>query len=131
MYYLKKNILNKLIEWTLAERPNEAAGYLFVENSIFKKIITGNHSVGHFIDDNLSQLVVWIEKYGAPSAIFHSHPCQAIPSGMDYIYMKNTIPLFRCVWLIMSDMMKLRAWSIRIDLSGNIFGIVEVEVCIN
>jgi len=128
--YLKKNILNELIEWTLAEKPNEAAGYLFVENSIFKKIITGNHSVGHFIDDNLSKLAVWIGKYGAPSAIFHSHPCAATPSGTDYIYMKNTIPLFHCVWLIMSDRMKLRAWSLT---NNPMYGIIpkEIEVCID
>ena len=113
MLYLKKNILNELIEWTLAERPNEAAGYLFKQNALFKKIITGNHSVAHFYEENPEQLLKWINKYGKPTAIFHSHPCAAIPSGTDYVYMKTTIPFFQCVWFIMSNELKLRAWTVR------------------
>lgn len=124
MLYLKKIIVDKLIEWTLSEKPNEAAGYLFKENTLFEKIITGNHSVAHFFDDNLGKLAGWIEKYGKPTAIFHSHPCAAIPSGTDLVYMRNTIPFFECIWLIMSNDLKLRAWTLReITLMTN-----EVEV---
>lgn len=111
MLSLKKNIFNQLIEWTLAEKPNEAAGYLFKQNALFKKIITGNHSQTHFYDDNLEKLAGWIKKYGKPTAIFHSHPGEAIPSAVDFKYMKITIPLFNCVWLIMSKDMVLRAWE--------------------
>jgi len=113
VFYLKKSILNELVEWTLSEKPNEAAGYLFKENTIFEKIITENHSVGHFHDDNLEKLAGLIEEYSKPTAIFHSHPCAAIPSSMDYKYMRNTIPFFGCIWLIMSDDLKLRAWTLK------------------
>lgn len=124
MLYLKKDIMNELVEWTLSEKPNEAAGYLFKENSIFEKIITGDHSVGHFFDDNLERLAGFIEEYGKPTAIFHSHPCAAVPSGMDRRYMETTIPFFGCIWLIMSNDLKLRAWTLReITLITN-----EVEV---
>jgi len=110
--YLTTEIISQLIEWTKEEYPNEAAGYLFKDNSIFKKIVTEDHSGAHFFDNNLSQLLEWIEKWGSPSAIFHSHPGAATPSGVDYHYMQTTIPFFGCVWIIMSRDLKLRAWSL-------------------
>ena len=102
-----------MVEWTIEEKPNEAAGYLFDNNTVFKKIITGNHSGGHFVANDPEKLLKWIEKYGKPTAIFHSHPCEATPSCIDLEYMKTTIPFFGCVWLIMSNKMKLRAWTLR------------------
>lgn len=113
MLYLKRDILNQMITWTLDERPNEAAGYLFKDNSIFKKIITGNHSVAYFYDENLEALLKSINKYGKPSGIFHSHPCAAIPSTTDLGYMRTTIPFFGCVWFIISELLELRVWTIR------------------
>ena len=122
--YLTTEIINQLIEWTKSEYPNESAGYLFKDNSIFKKIVTENHSGAHFFDENMGQLLKWIEKWESPSAIFHSHPCAAVPSGVDYHYMQTTIPFFGCVWLIMSNNFKLRAWS----LSNRRF--IELEITI-
>lgn len=125
MLYIKKDIINQLIEWTLDERPNEAAGYLFKENTLFKKIVTGNHSIGHFIDENPEQLLKWIKEFGKPN-IFHSHPCKAVPSSTDLIYMQTTIPFWGCIWLIMSNTLVLRAW----DLTDNGFGVKEIKVVI-
>ena len=122
--YLTTDILKQLTEWTKEEYPNEAAGYLFEDNTIFEKIITENHSGAHFFDNNLTRLLKWIEKWGSPSAIFHSHPGKATPSGVDYHYMQTSIPFFGCVWFIMSVDYKLRAWS----LSNRRF--IELEISI-
>jgi len=108
--YLKKDIIDKLTEWTLVEKPNEAAGYLFKDNSIFRRIITSDKSITHFYDENPEQLLKWIEKYGSPN-IFHSHPCAGIPSGTDILYMKNTL-IFNSIWFIMGNKMDLRAWKL-------------------
>lgn len=106
------NIVNQLVKWTEEERPNEAAGYLFKDNTIFCRIITKDKSVVHFADINPENLLGFIEKYGKPSAIFHSHPCEAVPSQTDLKYMITTIPVFKCVWFIMSSAFELRAWTI-------------------
>lgn len=113
MFSLKKHVFEQLKEWTLTERPNEAAGYLFKDNTLFRRIITDNHSGVHFFDENPEQFLEWIEEYGRPTAIFHSHPMSAVPSITDLIYMRNTIPYFECIWLIMSNSLKLRAWTVR------------------
>jgi len=112
MIYITRTILNQLIDWVKEEYPNEAAGYLFKDNTILKKIITRNHSAGYFYDNNPEQLLKWINEYGKPSGVFHSHPCAAIPSSMDYKYMTTTIPFWGCVWFIMSNRMRLRTWSL-------------------
>lgn len=123
MIRIQKNIFKQLVEWTKAEKPNEAAGYLFNHNSLFVKIITANKSVVHFFDEDTEKLLMLIDVYGNPTVIFHSHPGSAVPSGVDYEYMITTIPFFKCVWLIMSNKMKLRAWTLdRFD------AITEVEV---
>ncbi len=113
MIHISKNIYNQLVEWTIDEKPNEASGYLFKDNTIFCRIITTDKSITHFMDTHLENLLGFIEEYGKPSAIFHSHPCEAIPSGVDLEYMKNTIPYLECVWLIMSNRMRVRAWTLR------------------
>ncbi|KKK65239.1 hypothetical protein LCGC14_2976170 [marine sediment metagenome] len=128
MLYLKRNIINQMIQWTLSERPNEAAGYLFKQNALFVKIITANHSAGHFYDENPEALLKLINKHGKVSGIFHSHPGRAIPSAMDYTYMKTTIPLFNCVWFIMSNDLKLRAWTLGSCVGGSFTGPIELEV---
>ena len=133
MIRIQRSIINQLVEWTKEESPNEAAGYLFCQNTIFKKIITGNHSGAHFVAENPEQLLRWIEKYGSPTAIFHSHPCAAIPSGTDLEYMSTTIPIFDCVWFIMSNTMRLRAWTIfgnyfRFPMRGECISPREIEV---
>ncbi len=118
-----------MIEWTLAEKPNEAAGYLFRENALFKKIITGDHSQVHFSEENPEQLLKWINEYGKPTTIFHSHPCRAIPSTRDFIYMKTTIPIFHCTWAIMSNDLKLRVWTIKNhDFHGLLMKELEVNI---
>lgn len=75
-----------------------------------------------------------------PSGIFHSHPCAAVPSYEDLTYMTTTIPLWSCVWFIMSNQMMLRAWTIsfgsseftgkklRFPQRGETIRPVEVEV---
>ena len=113
MIHITRRIINQLVEWTIEEKPNEASGYLFKDNTIFSRIITQNKSRTHFMDTNPENLLGFIEKHGKPSAIFHSHPVQALPSLTDVEYMKMTIPLFECVWLIMSNRMELRAWTLR------------------
>lgn len=128
MLSVKKDIFNQLVKWTLSERPNEAAGYLFKKNEIFKKIVTGNHSIAHFFDENPEQLLKWINEYGKPSGIFHSHPCAAIPSGTDMIYMRTSIPFWGCIWLIMSDRMVLRAWTISGSEKFGHFTELKVEI---
>lgn len=124
MVRIKKEIFNQLIDWTKAEKPYEAAGYLFADNSLFIKIITTDKSPGHFFDHDTEKLLGHITKYGKPTAIFHSHPCPAIPSIIDRHYMQTTIPFFGCIWLIMSSSMRLRAWS----LTEITLHIVELEV---
>ena len=124
MIHIPRNIINQLVEWTVLEKPNEASGYLFKDNTIFRKIITSNKSLTHFIDTTPENLLLLIEKYGKPTAIFHSHPGEAIPSGMDYIYMQTSIPFFECIWLIMSNKMSVRAWS----LTEITLHIIELEV---
>jgi len=84
--------------------------------------------MAHFRDENLEQLLEWIEEYGKPSAIFHSHPCAAIPSGTDMMYMKTSIPFWGCVWLIMSDKMVLRAWTINGSENFEYFTELRIEI---
>ncbi len=119
MIRISRDLINQLIEWTNEEKPNEASGYLFKDNTIFCRIITDNKSRTHFMDNNLENLLGFIEEYGKPSAIFHSHPCEARPSGMDYQYMTTTIPFWNCIWLIMSSSMRLRAWTLKSWIEKN------------
>ena len=129
MVRIKREIYNQLVDWAKSEKPCEAAGYLFVDNTIFKKIITTDKSVGHFFDHDTENLLRLITKFSYPTAVFHSHPCAAIPSGTDRYYMQTTIPFFGCIWLIMSDRMRLRAWTlIGIDTDSMIFSEKEVEI---
>lgn len=124
MIHITKNVYNQLVEWTKDEKPNESSGYLFKNNSIFCKIITSNKSEVHFMDNNPENLLGFIEKYGKPSAIFHSHPTVAVPSEMDVRFMETSIPSFECIWLIMSNEMRLRAWS----LAEITLRLIELEV---
>ena len=124
MIRIPRDIINQLVEWTKEEKPNEASGYLFKDNTTFCRIITSNKSAVHFIDNNPEKLLEFIEKYGIPSAIFHSHPFSATPSLTDFEYMKSTIPFWECVWLIMSSNMKLKAWT----LTEITLHIIELEV---
>lgn len=112
MIRISKAIFNELISWKLEESPNEAAGYLFKDNTVFCRIITNDKSRTHFMDDEPANLLGFIQEYGKPSAIFHTHPGKAIPSYEDLKYMSTTIPIFDCVWLIMSDHYDLKAWTI-------------------
>lgn len=112
MIRISKEIFNELVSWKLEESPNEASGYLFKDNTIFCRIITKNKSKTHFMDDQPANLLGFIQEYGKPSAIFHTHPGRAIPSHEDLKYMSTTIPIFDCVWLIMSDKYDLKAWTI-------------------
>lgn len=113
MIHITRRIYDQLVEWTIEEKPNEASGYLFKDNTMFCRIITQDKSRTHFMDDKLENLLGFIEENGKPSAIFHSHPGEAIPSLEDFKYMTTSIPFFDCIWLIMSNRMRLRAWTLK------------------
>lgn len=53
-----------------------------------------------------------IDKYSYPSALFHSHPGGNHPSRRDEQYMKATMIIWNCKWLIMSSKMELKAYAI-------------------
>lgn len=119
---IPKHIYEELARLTKEAKPNEVAAFLFDDNTRVVKVETSEESIGHFIGDIYA--LREIQKQGVPSALFHSHPCEAVPSSMDLAYMHSTIAIWGCPWLIMSDKMKLRAWTMR----GNILLPVEEEV---
>ena len=133
MIRIPKEIGSQLEGWVKDEYPNEASGYLFMDNTVFCRIITRDKSRTHFMDETPENLLGHIEEYGKPSAIFHSHPHEAVPSYEDLKYMMTTIPIFECVWLIMGSDLKIRAWTIRGNHSrypqrGETIRAVEIRV---
>jgi proteasome lid subunit RPN8/RPN11 len=104
--------VRKLVSITEEAKPNEAAAFLFKDNTIVIRADPENKSPTHFGGIDTQRVYDLIQKYGIPSALFHSHPCDAVPSYTDLMYMSSTIPMWKCAWLIMSDTMNLRAWTI-------------------
>ena len=109
---LKKAIYDKLVEITRRQKPNEACAFLFHNNKMIEVAEPDNKSPAHFEGIDSQWVYDLIQKNGNPTALFHSHPCAAVPSNTDLQYMITTIPFWGCVWLIMSDKLKLRAWTI-------------------
>ena len=101
-----------MVSITIKARPNEACAYLFHNNKMIEVAEPDSKSPGHFEGIDPQWVYDLIQKNGMPTALFHSHPCQAVPSYTDLVYMSTTIPFWGCVWLIMSDKLKLRAWTI-------------------
>lgn len=85
---------------------------MFKNNTIVEEAFPFSQSWGEFDDIDAKWVYDKINELGQPSALFHSHPCVAVPSSKDLMFMKTTIPFWKCVWLIMSNNMKLRAWTI-------------------
>ena len=105
-------MFSRLVEITREESPNEASAFLFEDNTVVVKAEPNRKSIGSFDDIDPAWVCGLIDKYGKPSALFHSHPCAAVPSGKDLQFMIGTISVWGSVWLIMSDKMKLRAWTV-------------------
>lgn len=106
---------DKLVEISKSAKPNEACAYLFKNNTIVIQANPDSNSSVHFEGIDSQWVYDLIQEHGTPSSLFHSHPCVAIPSYTDLMYMKTTIPFWDCVWFIMSNRYLLRAWTI----SGN------------
>ncbi len=125
---LSYEVFKKLVEITKQQKPNEASAFLFKDNTIV--VGTGKdkmvNSVGHFTITDYDWVAKLLYQYGVPSAIFHSHPCPAYPSGTDLNFMKITIPIWGCKWLIMSDEYILRCWKWK-----SCCGLSEEEVIID
>ena len=102
----------RMVKITREARPNEACAYLFNNNEAIIQAEPNSKSPAHFEGIDSQWVYNLTKKYGTPTALFHSHPCAAIPSQTDLRYMSTTIPFWGCVWLIMSDKLKLRAWTI-------------------
>lgn len=129
MVSIKKEILKELIRISKDNKPNEVAAYLFKDNTVVKRIITEDESPAHFSETNTEIVLEWINDYGKPTAIFHSHPGGAQPSMTDVTYMSITIPFYGCPWLIMSGNYKLRAWDIWVrDCDSCTIKELEVEI---
>lgn len=102
----------RMVKITREARPNEACAYLFHDNKMIEPAKPSSKSVAHFEGIDQEWVYDLIQKNGTPTGLFHSHPCDAVPSHTDMQYMSTTIPFWGCVWFIMSDKLKLRAWSI-------------------
>jgi len=108
----------------LDEKPNEACAFLFNNNEKVVKANPAIKSIASF--DDIDPL--WVDGmtslYGCPSALFHSHPCEAFISGKDYVHMTITTAVWNCIWLVMSDRYDLKAFKME---NGNV-NEIEVEI---
>lgn len=107
---LKKAIYEQLVKITRRNAPNEACAFLFDKNTLVIELFPTSRSPAHFdaIDPELVQGL--IDEYGYPSALFHSHPGGNRPSSRDEAHMNATMKIWNCIWLIMSNTMKLKAY---------------------
>lgn len=122
MIKLQKSIFKELVILTEEHKPDEVGAYLFKDNTVIKPMNKDGFRWCSFQDIDPEETYNWVKEFGKPSAIFHSHPCEAIPSITDKAYMHTTIQIYNCVWLIMSNKLKVRAWTIEN------FHIKEIEV---
>lgn len=130
MVKVSKKVLSELIKLTHKEAPNEASAFLFKDNTMIVKAEPNSKSVGSFDDIDPVWVSDLIDKYGTPSALFHSHPCGAEPSYKDLLYMGTTIGFWGCPWLIMSNKMNLRAWTLN-KKQNKTFRVIELEVVVS
>ena len=105
-----KEIYDQMIACARAFAPNEAHGYLFKENTIFKCGKADRASPAGFVT-NPQHMFNLIRQYGKPSGFFHSHPCGAEPSLTDLQHMQSTMLVYGKVpWYILSIENELKAW---------------------
>jgi proteasome lid subunit RPN8/RPN11 len=123
MLEISREVFSKLLEITKKNKPNEACAYLFKNNTVVVEAMAGIRSAVGFDDINPMWVESVLREYGYPSAVFHSHPCEAIPSGKDVRFMKTTIPFWGCKWLIMSNKYLLKCWNYK-----ECCGVTEEEV---
>jgi len=109
---LKKAIYDKLVEITQRNKPYEACAFLFDENTLVIEATPEERTCVSFDKIDPVEVSAMIDKYGVPSALFHSHPGKAFVSGKDEKYMYATMILWRCDWFIMSNKYNLRCWRI-------------------
>lgn len=97
-------------------KPQEACALVFQNGKHIVDMPAGSRSVGHFSNISPKWIAQQMDKFGTPDAIFHSHPCAAVPSMTDEAYMKRVGVIWRnIIWLIMSDKMQIRAWKYNIQ----------------
>jgi len=109
---LKRQVYDKLVRITRRSAPNEACAYLFDKNTLVIEAFPSQRSPAHFgiVDTEVVQAL--INKYGIPSALFHSHPGGNTPSRRDEQFMTATMKIWNCIWLIMSSSYNLKAYKI-------------------
>jgi len=107
---IKKGIFDKLVNITRRNSPNEACAFLFNDNTLVIEAFPSSRSPAHFdaIEPEIVQAL--IERYGYPTALFHSHPGGNRPSHKDEVHMNVTMKIWHCIWLIMSNTMNLKAY---------------------
>lgn len=109
---LKKTIYNQLVNITRRNAPNEACAFLFDKNTLVIESFPTGRSPVHFSSPDPEIVQALIDKYGYPSALFHSHPGKAFASYRDEQYMEGTMKIWNCVWLIMSNKYDLIVYTI-------------------
>lgn len=109
---IKRHIYDKLVEITRRASPNEACAFLFDNDTLVIEATPHHSSAVSFDDIDDEWILSLIERYGIPSSLFHSHPGAAVPSYKDFNHMISTIAIWKVVWLIMSNKMKLEAWTL-------------------
>ena len=108
---IKEATYNKLVHITHRASPNEACAFLFDDNTLVIEVVPEDRSPAHFGVIPVEFVQSLIDKYGIPSALFHSHPGGNRPSGRDEQYMEATMKIWKCIWLIMSSGMELKAYK--------------------
>ena len=108
---LTEKIIKELIEIRNRAYPNESAAFLFNNNSVVVEAHPKDKSEVHFGEIDPLWVNNLITTYGFPSALFHSHPCEAFISGTDLRFMRITSIFWNnCPWIVMSDRKKIKAW---------------------
>lgn len=125
---IENSVVEYLKQITKMHKPNECCCLLFKNNTAVVDVTDYAESLspGHFGEIDPEIVNYLIETYGIPSAIFHSHPCEAFVSPTDLKYMIPTISFWDCIWLIMSDKFEIKAFTL--EKFKNTIGSIELEV---
>ena len=108
---IKEATYNNLVHLTRRASPNEACAFLFDNNTLVIEVVAEDRSPAHFGVIPVELVQSLIDKYGIPSALFHSHPGGNRPSNRDEQYMEATMKIWKCIWLIMSNKMDLKGYE--------------------
>ena len=109
---ISRKVFDELKEITLKNKPYEAAAILFKDNTKIVEMFPMSRSSAHFSSIDPVEISRLIDENGIPSSLFHSHPCSATPSWTDLKFMSPTIAIWGSPWLIMSNTMNLRCWTL-------------------